>query len=256
MRIATWNVNSIRARLASLTGYLSVRRPEVVCLQETKCLDEQFPSAELEALGYRWCHHGQRTYNGVAILARAPLELVACGLQDGVEDPQSRLIAATVDGVRVVSVYVPNGQAVGAPAYEYKLEWLRRLRRYLDAHHTPGERLVVCGDFNVAPEPRDVHDPSAWEGQVLFSAPEREVLREVCSFGLVDTFRLHHQEAGRFSWWDYRNLAFPRNLGLRIDLVLATPPLAERCVAADIDRDFRKGKQPSDHAPVWAEFEL
>ncbi len=256
MRIASWNINSIRARLDRLVDYLATRQPDVLCVQETKCQDEQFPYAAIEAAGYRTVHHGQKTYNGVAILARQPIHDPQSGMQDGVEDSQSRVIAATVNGVRVISVYVPNGQRVGADAYAYKLTWCGRLRRYLDRRHTPAERLVLTGDFNVAPEERDVYDPAGWEGSVLVSEPEREALRELCGFGLVDTFRQHHQEAGRYSWWDYRNLAFPRNEGLRIDHVFATPPLAAHCTAADIDREVRKGKQPSDHAPVWAEFEV
>jgi exodeoxyribonuclease-3 len=256
VKIATWNVNSIRARLEQLLAYLAARQPDALCLQETKCTDDLFPYRELEAAGYFACHHGQKTYNGVAILARRPPENAEHGLQDGVEDPQSRVIAATVDDVRVISVYAPNGQSVGAPAYAYKLEWYRRLRRYLDQRYAATDRVVVCGDYNVAPDERDVHDPKAWENSVLFTPAERAALREVCGFGLTDTFRIHHQEAGRYSWWDYRNLSFPRNAGLRIDHVLASRPLAERCTAADIDRDFRKGKQPSDHAPVWADFHV
>ena len=255
MRIASWNVNSIRARLDRLVDYLAARRPDVLCLQETKCRDEQFPYAAIEGAGYRAAHHGQPTYNGVAILARHPIEDPQPGLQDDADDPQARAIAATVGGVRVVCVYAPNGQAVGADAYAYKLAWYGRLRRYLDRRHAPAEPLVLTGDFNVAPEERDVHDPAGWAGGVLVSAPERAALRDLCDFGLVDTFRQHHQEGGRYSWWDYRSLAFPRNAGLRIDHLLATPPLAARCTAADIDREARKGRQPSDHAPVWAEFD-
>jgi exodeoxyribonuclease-3 len=256
VRIASWNVNSVRARLDRLVDYLAAHQPDVLCLQETKCQDAQFPHAAIEAAGYRAAHHGQRAYNGVAILARQPLEDPQPGLQDGVDDPQARLIAATVGGVRVVSVYAPNGQRVGAEAYAYKLAWYGRLRRYLDRRHAPAERLVLAGDFNVAPEDRDVHDPAGWAGGVLVSGPERRALRDLCGFGLVDTFRQHHREAGRYSWWDYRALAFPRDAGLRIDLVLATRLLAARCTAADIDREARKGPQPSDHTPVWAEFDV
>ena len=256
MRITSWNVNSIRARLDRLVDYLATRQPDVLCLQETKCQDAQFPYAALTAAGYHAVHHGQRTYNGVAILARQPIADPQLGLQDGVDDPQARLIAATVNGVRVISVYAPNGQQVGADAYAYKLAWYDRLRRYLDGHHAPAEWLVLTGDFNVAPEERDVHDPAGWQGSVLVSEPERQALRDLRAFGLVDTFRQHHQEAGRYSWWDYRNLAFPRNAGLRIDHVFATQTFAARCTAADIDREARKGQQPSDHAPVWAEFDV
>lgn len=256
MRIATWNVNSIRARLPRLLAWLEDRRPDVLCVQELKCLEDQFPAAEIAALGYRAIVNGQRTYNGVAILARSEIADPLSGLSDAVQDPQSRVIAGTVFGVRILSVYVPSGQDVGSPAYQYKLEWLDRLRRYLDARHQASEPIVVCGDFNVAPEPRDVHDPAAWEGRTLFTIPERDALRRLCAFGLTDTFRQHHAEEGRFSWWDYRMLGFPKNRGLRLDHVYATSPIAERCDAADIDREARKGKQPSDHAPVWAEFRL
>lgn len=255
MLITTWNINSVRARLDNLAAWLGRFQPDVVCLQELKCQDEQFPRAEIEALGYHVATHGQKTYNGVGILARWPVEDVVRGMQDGVEDDHARVIAGTVQGVRVVSVYCPNGQAVGAPAYQYKLEWFDRLRRYLDTRHSPAEPLVLCGDFNVAPEDRDVHDPIAWQGSALVSDAERAALEHVRGFGLVDTFRQHHQEAARFSWWDYRMLAFPKNQGLRIDMVYATQPLAARCTESGIDREARKGKQPSDHAPVWARFD-
>ncbi|MHB8878858.1 MAG: exodeoxyribonuclease III [Myxococcaceae bacterium] len=254
MKIATWNVNSIRARLPRVLGWLGTAQPDVLCVQELKCVDGAFPFEELEAAGYRAAVFGQKTYNGVAILARGELSGVVRGLEDGVDDPQARVVAATVGGVRVVSVYAPNGQSVGSEAYGYKLEFYRRLRGYLDRLHRPDEQLVVCGDFNVAPEPRDVHDPAKWEGQVLYSLPEREAHATLCAFGLVDTFRKHHEEAGRYSWWDYRMLGFPKNLGLRIDHVLATAPLAGLCTSAEIDREARKGPQPSDHAPVGAEF--
>ena len=254
MRIASWNVNSIRARQERLLAWLQAARPDVLCLQELKCVDEKFPAEELRAIGYHAVFHGQKTYNGVAILSREPLEDVARGLEDGAEPPQSRVIAASVRGVRVISVYAPNGQSVGSEAYHYKLEWYARLRRYLDQHCRADQPVVVTGDFNVAPEDRDCHDPKLWEGQTLFSGPEKAALQELCAFGLRDTFRKHHEEAGRYSWWDYRMLGFPKNRGLRIDHLLATAPLYERCTAADIDREARKGTGASDHAPVWAEF--
>jgi exodeoxyribonuclease-3 len=254
MKVFTWNINSVRARTERLTAWLQSRQPDVVCLQELKCLDDEFPQLEVKAAGYDAVTHGQKTYNGVAILAKEPPTDVVRGLSDGVDDPQSRVIAATVGGVRIISVYAPNGQEIGSPAYQYKLEWFGRLRRYLDGREKPDARLVICGDWNVAPEPIDVHDPALWEGQTLFSPPEREALASVRGFGLVDTFRKHHPEPGRYSWWDYRQLAFPKNHGLRIDHVYATAPLAELCTSADIDREARKGKLPSDHAPVWAEF--
>lgn len=258
MKIATWNINSVRARIDRLLQWLETARPDVLCLQELKCHDEAFPMADIEAAGYSAAVYGQKTYNGVAILARRPLALenVQRGIVDEVEDDHARVLAATISGVRVFSLYAPNGQAVGAPAYEYKLAWYRRLRAYLDVCAQPSEPLVLCGDFNVAPEDRDVHDPVTWLGSVLVSDPERAALRYLVDFGLVDTFRQHHQEAGRYSWWDYQQLSFPRNAGLRIDFVLATSPLGLQCVDANIDREARKGKRPSDHAPVWADFQL
>ncbi len=256
MRFATWNVNSIRARLPRLLPWLEQSRPDVVCLQELKCVDDQFPLEEIRAQGYHPVFFGQRTYNGVAILARTPPEAVLRGFDDGEEDGQSRLIAATVAGVRVITAYVPNGQTVDAPAYGYKLKWFDRLLAYLERHHRPEQPLLLCGDFNVAPEPEDVYDPALWEGQVLFSLPERAALRKVVGFGLVDLFRKHHPEPGRYSFWDYRQLSFPKNKGLRIDHLYATAGLAQQCSAADIDREARKGAQPSDHAPVWAELDV
>ena len=257
MKIATWNCNSVRARKERLLAYLGSARPDVLCLQELKCQDEQFPAEEVRAAGYHVVCHGQKTYNGVAILSLLEPTHVLRGLADGGEDEQARLVAATVGPLRVVSVYAPNGQAVGTPAYEYKLAWFERLRRYLDTRHQPDELLALCGDWNVAPEPIDVHDPALWEGKVLFSGPERQALRKICAFGLTDAFRLHHPgESGHFTWWDYRMLAFPKNLGLRIDHLLLTPPVADKCTASGIDRDARKGKQPSDHAPVWAKLTL
>jgi len=259
MKVATWNVNSVRARRERLLRWLTANQPDVLCLQEIKVTEAEFPSMELKALGYHAAVFGQKTYNGVAILSRQePLE-VERGFGDGVDDPQARLIAARIPDVsgrdaRVVSVYVPNGREIGSDRWHYKLEWMRRLRAWLDRRASPADPLVVCGDFNVAPEARDVHDPKAWEPTVLFHPEARAALRQVCAWGLSDTLRLRHQEAGLYSWWDYRMLGFPKNHGLRIDLVLASEPLARRCVAASIDRQERKGQQPSDHVPVVAEF--
>ena len=256
MKIASWNINSVRMRQQRLLDWLARAQPDVLCLQELKATDDQFPTLEVAALGYTSAVYGQRTYNGVAILSRSPVASVERGLQDAVEDSQARLIAATIGGVRVVSIYAPNGQAPGSEAYIYKLEWFRRLRRYLEARWSPSDPVLVCGDFNVAPEPRDVYDPVGWAESTLFSPPERAALVHLCEFGLVDTFRLHHPEAGAYSWWDYRRLSFPKGKGLRIDHVLASQPLAERCTDAGIDREARKGQQPSDHAPTWAEFDV
>ncbi len=191
----------------------------------------------------------------MAIVSKWPLTDIVRGMDDDSEG-QSRVIVATAGPVRVISAYAPNGQAVDSPAFEYKLRWYERLRRYLDTRFDKNQPLVLCGDFNVAPEPRDVHDPRLWEGQTMFTLPERQALEHVVEFGLVDTFRQHHPEGDRFSWWDYRMLAFPKNRGLRIDHLYATAPLAEKCTAADIDREARKGALPSDHAPVWAQFAL
>jgi len=254
MKIAAWNVNSVRARLDRLVDWLKSAQPDVVCLQELKCQDTEFPMEAVREVGYHAAVHGQKTYNGVAILAKTEPTDVVRGLSDGVDDTHARLIAATVNGVRVVSAYAPNGQSVGSEQYEYKLRWYERLRRYLDARHKPGEPLVLCGDWNVAPADIDVWDVALWEGQTLCTAKERAALKELCAFGLKDTFRELYPSEQKFSWWDYRMLAFPKNQGLRIDHIFATAPLVERLVAAGVDRDARKGKQPSDHAPVWAEF--
>jgi exodeoxyribonuclease-3 len=254
MKIATWNVNSIRARLERVLAWVDAARPDVLCLQETKVEDAAFPVEPFAARGYHVALAGQRTYNGVAILSRPEPADVARGLDDGEDDPQARLIAATVDGVRVLCAYAPNGEAPDSEKFPYKLRWLGRLRRYLDGRADPGRPLALCGDFNVAPEARDVCDPEAWSASTLYHPQARGALAEVAAFGLVDVFRQHHAEPGFYSWWDYRMLAFPKNQGLRIDHVLATRPLAERSASAAIDREERKGKQPSDHAPVVVEF--
>ena len=259
MTIASWNVNSVRARKDRLLRWLEKRRPDVVCLQETKGIDAEFPLAEMTALGYYAALHGQRSYNGVAILALEEPQDVERGFgrsaagDDSEIDRQARFIAATVRGARIASVYVPNGRSVGSDKWEFKLAWLKRLRAWLD-RRSNDEPLALCGDFNVAPEERDVKNPAFWARTVLFHPQAREALANVTSWGLVDVFRRHEQNAGFYSWWDYRMLGFPKNDGLRIDLILATPALAQRSVAASIDREERKGKLPSDHAPVLATF--
>lgn len=257
MRVASWNVNSIRARLDQLTGWLARAAPDVVCLQETKCEDSVFPEAALSDAGYRSVYFGQKTYNGVAIAARFGLSIddVKKNLDSDPEDAQRRFIAATVEGVRIVNVYVPNGQAVGTPAFAYKLEWFHRLRKDIEAHHRPDEELVICGDFNVAPEPIDVYDPKRWEGQVLFHPDERAALRHLMDWGLVDAFRERHPDTPKiYSWWDYRTGAFRRNHGLRIDLALLTRPLLARCTDVSVDTRPRELQKPSDHAPVVIEL--
>ena len=261
LTVATWNVNSLRVRLPHFEQWLGGGGAgvDVFGLQETKLTDAEFPVAEFDRLGLRGAWHGQKTYNGVALLARALPEDVATGIP-GYADPQCRVIAGTIPrpdgGVRVIDVYVPNGSEVGSDKYAYKLEWLARLRAYLEAELRRHERVVVVGDYNIAPEARDVHDPARWEGQVLFSEPERAALRSLLALGFVDVFRRFEQPEKSYSWWDYRMMAFRRNAGLRIDLVLASTPLAERCTACTIDREPRKWERPSDHAPVRATFDV
>lgn len=259
MKVVTWNVNSVRARIDRVYQWIKQHRPDVVCLQETKCADGAFPRREFELLGYRAVFHGQKTYNGVAILSPHAIEDTSRGFADGGpgEDEQARLIAATVCGVRVISAYVPNGKRVGSAHFDYKLRWLERLRdEYLDARHSPDEPLLLCGDFNVAPTDEDVWSPTHWRDTILTDPGVRRAFERVRDFGLADTFRQHHPEAeGAFSWWDYRRGSFTKNLGVRIDFVLATAPMAARCVGASIDREERAGRKPSDHAPVLALFE-
>lgn len=254
MKIASWNVNSIRSRQDRALAWLARHEPDVLAIQETKVTDDKFPRAPFEDAGYHVEVFGQKTYNGVALVSRAPAEDVVRGLPDDDEDAQRRLIAGTFGGVRVVNVYVPNGKDVESDKFPYKLDWLKRLRSFLDGFD-PSDDLVLLGDFNIAPDERDLHDPEAWRGKVHFHPKEHAALAELRDWGLTDLFRVHHEEAGRFSWWDYRRLAFPRNAGLRIDLILGTASMHAACKACDIDRDERKGKLPSDHAPVWAEFD-
>ena len=253
MKLATWNVNSIKVRLPQLLDWLAVAKPDVLCLQEVKTEEAKFPRAELEAAGYRAAVCGQKTYNGVAILSPQPLLEASSGIP-GFPDEQKRVIAATVAGMRVLCVYCPNGQAVGSEKYAYKLRWFAALRDYLAAEIPRHPLLAVAGDFNVAPEERDVHDPKAWEGQVHVSEPERAAWRELTAPGLKDAFRLFEQPEKTFSWWDYRMLAFRRNAGLRIDQILVSDELAKRCTACSIDKAPRKLERPSDHAPVVAVF--
>jgi exodeoxyribonuclease-3 len=252
--IATWNVNSIRARQDRVLAWLAAHRPTLLCLQETKVTDDAFPRAAFEAAGYSVLTVGQRSYNGVALLSRTPPVDIGRQFDDGEDETAARFLAATVAGVRVVCVYVPNGRVVGSDHFTHKLAWLGRLRRYLARHCDPAGWLAICGDLNVAPEARDVHDPAAWQGTVLFHPQARAALQELCTWGLVDAVRLHHSEGGLYSWWDYRQLAFPKNQGLRIDHILVTPALGARCTGAWIDREARKGSGASDHAPVIASF--
>jgi exodeoxyribonuclease III len=254
MKIATWNVNSVRARLDRLLAWLSRVEPDILCLQELKARDDAFPREEIRKAGYHAAVYGQKTFNGVAILSRSESQNVCRGMDDDVEDPQARLIAAEAGGIHVISAYIPNGQCVGTSPYAYKLDWLRRLRAFLERHFTPEMPVVVCGDFNVARDERDVADPATWAETVLYHPTSRAALEELLAWGLVDVHRQQHPEGGFYSWWDYRALAFPRNDGLRLDYIFATAPLAVRCTSAEIDRQERKGEKPSDHAPMIAEL--
>ena len=255
MLIATWNVNSLRVRLPHLKDWLAANPVDVVALQETKLDDPGFPREDIESLGLRVAFSGQRTYNGVALLATSEIADVVPGIP-GFEDEQKRVLAATIAGVRVIDVYVPNGQAVGSDKYEYKLRWLEALRGYVAAELERHPNLVVLGDYNIAPEDRDVHDPQAWEGSVHVSAAERAALQSLLATGLEDCFRRFEQPEKSFSWWDYRMMAFRRNAGLRIDLILASRALAPKCAACHIDKGPRKLERPSDHAPVVARFDI
>jgi exodeoxyribonuclease III len=253
MKIATWNVNSLRVRLPHLLDWLAASPVDAVGIQETKLVDEAFPHEALAAAGYHAVHNGQKTYNGVALLSRLPLEDVSRDLP-GFEDEQKRVIAATIGGVRVINVYVVNGQAVGSDKYAYKLRFLQALCDFVADELSRHAELAVVGDFNIAPAPEDTHDPAVWEGQILCSEPERAALRALLALGLKDSFRLFEQPERSFSWWDYRQAAFRRNLGLRIDHVLISESLAARCVQCQIDTAPRRLERPSDHAPVIAEF--
>jgi exodeoxyribonuclease-3 len=255
VRIASWNVNSLRVRLPQLLEWLRTTAPDVVALQETKLSAESFPAAELALAGYQSVWSGQKTYNGVATLARSDLSDVVCDMP-GYDDPQRRILAANVRGVRVINVYVPNGQLVGSDKFLYKLGWLRALRNWLRVEIASHERLVVLGDFNIAPEDRDVHDPAAWVGSVQVSPEEREALRAMLELGLIDVFRRFDQPPRSFSWWDYRAGAFQRNNGLRIDLLLANTAMAELCTGCTIDREPRRVERASDHTPVVGTFDI
>jgi exodeoxyribonuclease-3 len=253
MKLATWNVNSLKVRLGQLTDWLAQAKPDAICLQETKLEDGKFPTAELEASGYRASFSGQKTYNGVAIVSPHPLDEVSIGIP-GFADEQKRVIAATLDDVRVVCLYAPNGQAVGSEKYDYKLRWYAALRDWLADELARHPRLAVLGDLNVAPEDCDVHDPKAWQGQVLVSEAERAAFRALLGLGLKDGFRLFEQPDKSFSWWDYRMMAFRRNAGLRIDHILLSPELAASCSSCTIDKAPRRLERPSDHTPVTAEL--
>lgn len=251
MKLATWNVNSLKVRLPQVLRWLQSSLVDVLCLQETKLTDDKFPLAEIEAAGYQVAFTGQKTYNGVAILSRHAMSDIVKN-NPLFEDEQQRIISATIAGMRIVCAYIPNGQEVGSDKYQYKLRWLDALHQWLATEIASHPSLALLGDYNIAPADADVHDPVAWQGQVLCSNAERAAFERLCALPMKDAFRLFPQADKLYSWWDYRQMAFRRNRGLRIDHILLTPPLAERCVACEIDKVPRKWEQPSDHTPVIA----
>jgi exodeoxyribonuclease-3 len=255
MKIASWNVNSLNVRLPHLLRWLDEAKPDVVALQETKLEDAKFPEDALLEHGYRSVFCGQKTYNGVAIASRLPFAGECVTAIPGFDDPQKRVLAATVGGVRIVDLYVVNGEAVGSEKFEYKLRWLAAVREWLRAELAAHPNMVVLGDFNIAPDDRDVHDPKRWREKILCSTPEREALRSLLDLGLHDGFRLFHEDGSHYSWWDYRLAAFQRGWGLRIDLALVSDALKPRCTGAGIDMEPRGWERPSDHAPVWVEVD-
>ena len=255
MKIATWNVNSLKVRLPHVLDWLESEQPDVLCLQETKLTDENFPADDIRSAGYEVVYSGQKTYNGVATISRSAATEVITDVP-GLDDPQRRILGTTIDGVRVLNLYVVNGQEVGSEKFDHKLHWLSKVTDYIGTQLRDHERFIVLGDFNIAPADEDVHDPEAWHERILCSTPEREALGRMLGLGLQDTFRLFPQEEKSFSWWDYRAAAFRRNMGLRIDLILASQSLAENCTACRIDKAPRRLERPSDHTPVVAEFSL
>ncbi len=255
MKIVTWNVNSIKVRLPQVIDWLVINQPDVLCLQETKLQDENFPLAEITAAGYQASYAGQKTYNGVALISKHSCSEVISSIP-ALEDPQKRVLAATYGDIRVICIYVPNGESIESEKYQYKLKWLTALNLWLrdELHKYP--KLVLLGDFNIAPEECDVHDPELWRGKVLFSQPEKDAFQELINLGLVDSFRLFNQPNKLYTWWDYRMMAFRRNLGMRIDHILLSNDLAKVCTSCVIDKEARKFERPSDHAPVIVELAI
>lgn len=253
MKIASWNVNSLRVRLPQVLQWMDAMQPDVLALQETKLVDEKFPQAEIEAAGYHCVFNGQPTYNGVALISKTPLTIDAMAIPD-LEDPQRRVIGALVKDTYVLNLYVPNGQTVESDKYQYKLGWLEKLHAWLPELHAQHKKLIITGDFNIAPDDRDVYEPDRWRGKVLFSEPEHTALKKLLDTGLQDTFRLLEQPENIYSWWDFRTRGFSRNHGLRIDLILASEALSKTCTGSHVDYEPRGWERPSDHAPVWAEF--
>lgn len=253
LKLASWNVNSLKVRLLHVLDWITAEQPDVLGLQETKMTDDKFPVAAINEAGYHVVYAGQPTYNGVAVLSKLPATDVVTDIP-GLEDPQRRVLAVTVGDLRFINLYVPNGSEVGSEKYAYKLGWLDKLHAWLTEEMARHENLVVVGDFNIAPADEDVHDPEEWRGRILFSEPEHQALAKLLGLGLQDTFRLFPQEANVYSWWDYRMNNFRRNRGLRIDLLLASKALADRCTGSHVDLEPRRLERPSDHAPVVAEF--
>jgi exodeoxyribonuclease-3 len=254
LKVASWNVNSLNVRLPHVLAWCGVASPDILALQETKLTDDRFPVDALLEAGYKSVYSGQKTYNGVAILSREPATDIITDI-DGLDDPQRRILGATIGGVRIIDLYVVNGAEVGSDKFAYKLHWLEQVTRWIEAEMQRHEKVIVLGDFNIAPDDRDVHDPESWHGKILCSEPERGALQRILDLGLSDTFRQFEQEEKAWSWWDYRMAAFRRNMGLRIDLVLASAALAKVCSAAYIDKEPRRQDRPSDHTPVVAEFD-
>ncbi len=253
MKIVTWNVNSLRVRLQHVLNWSAEHQPDVICLQETKSVDEKFPVSKLQEAGFNCSFSGQKTYNGVAILVRGEIDDVVVGLP-GYDDPQKRVLSITTNGIRVINIYVPNGSSVGSDKYAYKLTWFEHLLRFVENESSQHENLVVTGDFNIAPADEDVHDPEEWRDKILCSKPERANFQELIRLGLFDIFRHFEQPAKSYSWWDYRAASFRRNRGLRIDHILVSDALRRLCTSCFIDVDPRRWERPSDHTPVVAEF--
>ena len=253
MKIASWNVNSLRVRLPQVLEWLDQNPVDVLALQETKTQNQDFPQEDLEAAGYQVVFSGQKTYNGVAILARHNITDPITDVQN-LDDPQRRILAATINDVRVINLYVVNGSEVGSEKFSYKLDWLDKVTEHIKKELESNEKVVVLGDFNIAPDDRDVHDPELWKARILCSDEERDALNKILSLGFTDTFRQFKQEEKIFSWWDYRGGGFRRNHGLRIDLILASKALSEKCKSSFVDRSPRTWERPSDHTPVVAEF--
>lgn len=250
LKLASWNINSLKVRLDQVLQWLESSQVDILALQETKITDDQFPKEVFTEKGYYAVFNGQKTYNGVALISKHPIEEVACEVP-GFQDPQKRTLAATIAGIRVINLYVPNGGTVGSDKYVYKLNWLNQITAFVAQQLAQYPLLAVVGDFNVAPTDIDVHDPSRWQGQVLVSPLEREAFLQLLNLGLIDSFRHFNQDLQAFSWWDYRAVAFRRNMGLRIDHILLSHELNKRCIASQIDKEPRRAERPSDHTPVW-----